>query len=594
MPTSNICKKSLNYKLLSHARMTVIIICTFISYVLPNHIHPFRAFYQELLSIVTILILTGLYAVEKFGHWPLVTPTVFVASIAFVISGQILLVQFVSNADALLPVSYLLITALAITLGAKFSFEVKGHAHLVNGLAAGYLVASTISSFIATLQLLRVESKLGALAVQMPHAAHQVIRVYANVSQPNQLALLFCMGVAAAWWFYQTQKIGIVGAGMLILVILWGLALTQSRIGWLIIPIYAACMLRWQKNITFRKFPPFAIGGMVAAYIAIVALLPRIAVLLGASVSSASERAQTGTERLSLYKQAWAMSWQHPLTGVGWFQFGPNQLKIANDFPPTTYAEHSHNIVLNLIAELGWPVGIAIVAATLWWCIASYRCKTKTMESGFSTLIFWAVGIHSMVEYPLWYAYVLIPTALLLGAAHQSQFGSRQITLPRWVPALVFAVMAVGIVAVATDYRRLVLGFRALGFENLGMVADEGSTNMPLFTMFPQFYDYFKLAKTRAHAGMTPAEIAALEHTASRFGYAPVLMRMTMVYALNGREDDAIKTMETLRRLHPENYPEAYQSWKQMSAAQPALYAAAFRKFTPPGSDQAVQKKGVK
>jgi hypothetical protein len=68
-------------------------------------------------------------------------------------------------------------------------------------------------------------------------------------------------------------------------------------------------------------------------------------------------------------------------------------------------------------------------------------------------------------------------------------------------------------------------------------------------------------------------------------------MRMTMVYALNGRENDAVKTMETLHRLHPGNYAEAYETWKQMSAAQPALYAAAFRRFAPPGADQPAQKR---
>lgn len=44
---------------------------------------------------------------------------------------------------------------------------------------------------------------------------------------------------------------------------------------------------------------------------------------------------------------------QHPWFGVGWFGFGTEQVKIAADFPSTIYAEHSHNLVLNLMAELG-------------------------------------------------------------------------------------------------------------------------------------------------------------------------------------------------------------------------------------------------
>ncbi len=575
-------------------RLVAISLCTFLSFLLPYHVHPFRAFYQELLSIFGVSIAIALCAENKINRWQLVQPALLPMLVAIVIAAQAGAGMLVSRPDALLPVSYFLITALAISLGAKLAAEERGYARLVNGLAAACLAASVLSSAIATLQLMGVESLLGSLAVQMQHPAHQVIRAYANVSQPNQLALLLCMGIAAVWWFYQTRKFGMAVAATLTVLILWALALTQSRIGWLIIPVFAACMIRWRARDTFSAFRQLsmaAIAGLVIAYATIVSLLPRIAVLLGASVASAGERAQTGAERISLYQQAWAISWHHPVTGVGWFQFGPNQLKIATEFQQSVYSEHSHNIVLNLLVELGWPIGVAILAATGWWCIASYRSQKKTMEGGFVTLFFWAVGIHSMVEFPLWYAYVLMPTALLLGAAHQSQFGSKQITLPRWILASVFVMMAAGIVAVATDYRRLVVGFRALGFENLGMVADEGTTSRPVFTMFPQFYDYFKFAKITAHVGMTPAEIADMEHLASRFGFAPTLMRMTIVYALNGRENDAVKTMETLHRLHPANYAEAYETWKQMSVVQPAYYTAAFRRFTPPGSSPPVQQK---
>ena len=238
--------------------------------------------------------------------------------------------------------------------------------------------------------------------------------------------------------------------------------------------------------------------------------------------------------------------------------------------------------MLNLAAELGWPVAIIVIAAVGGWFIASWRSPTKTKEIAFSTLFFWAVGIHSMLEFPLWYGYVLIPIALLIGAAHHTQFGSRHIATSRGVVAFIFILMAVGMVAVATDYRRLVISFRALGFENLGMVPDEGSTKKPPFTMFPQFYAYFSFAKTQAHAGMSTGEIAAMEHSARRFGFAPVMMRMSLVYVLNGRENDAVKTMNIIRQLHPSHYSEAYASWRKLSLDQPAIYAAAFGRFVPP------------
>jgi hypothetical protein len=169
-----------------------------------------------------------------------------------------------------------------------------------------------------------------------------------------------------------------------------------------------------------------------------------------------------------------------------------------------------------------------------------------------------------------------------MGMVHQQQFGAAQRRVPRVAVIVLFCLMAAGLVGVATDYRRLVVGFRALGWENLGLKADEGSTDKPAFTMFPQFYDYFRFAKTLARSEMKPEEIAFMERTASRFGYAPVLMRMSLVYALNGRPGDALRAMKTLSRLHSGAYPEAWAAWKGMAQAEPGKYGAVFAQLEKP------------
>jgi len=127
-----------------------------------------------------------------------------------------------------------------------------------------------------------------------------------------------------------------------------------------------------------------------------------------------------------------------------------------------------------------------------------------------------------------------------------------------------------------------VLGFRALGWESLGLKADEGTTDKPAFTIFPQFYDYFRFAKTPARPDMSEDEVAFMERVSSRFGYAPVWMRMSLVYALNGRPDDAVRAAQTLSRLHPHDYPEAYAVWQGMAQAEPRKYAEVFARMEKP------------
>jgi hypothetical protein len=320
---------------------------------------------------------------------------------------------------------------------------------------------------------------------------------------------------------------------------------------------------------------------LVIGYFCGVMALPSLTSLLGAI--SGTEHVNTGSVRLVFLQQALEISLSHPWLGAGWYEFGPQQVQIGADFAPSSYAQHAHNIIMNFAAELGWPITIAVFTTLGYWfyrcCLRPDQQKPLSKEVGFATLFLIAILVHSLVEFPLWYAYVLIPMAFLLGMVHQEQIGAMAIQVARGYLLALFLLMALGLVGIATDYRRVVIGFRALGWENLGLKADEGSTEPPGFTLFPQFYDYFRFAKTTARADMSSEDIAFMEHVAKRFGYAPVVMRMSFVYALNDRPDDTVRTMMTLMKLHPWLYAEAYQTWQDMAAAKPEKYAEAFKQM---------------
>jgi hypothetical protein len=553
-----------------------------IAYLSAYHKHPFTAFYNDWLPIFVIAIATAFYAEQKNSHFLLPSIAMLPLSLALLIALQAAFGMLGVGWDALLPIAYFLMAALAMVLGATWSAGAHATQRLTYALVLAHLLAGLLSVGIASMQFIGTEGLLGYWVMQLPHGVGQAIRPYANTGQPNQLALLFCMAIAASWWLYQTGKLRAGMALVAVLALLWGLALTQSRIGWLIVPIFSALVWRWRGNADFRCIPVAVLAALLLLYGMMVALLPLLATLLGVTTTSAAARVGGGSERWVLMQQAWQISWAQPWFGAGWYQFGPEQLKIGADFAPSTYAQHSHNIVLNFAAELGWPVTLLTFGLLAWWFAAACLRRPLSKEVGFAVLFLLAVLVHSLVEFPLWYAYVLMPVALLMGMVHQQQFGALQRRVPRAVVIVLFCLMAAGLVGVATDYRRLVVGFRALGWENLGLKADEGSTDKPAFTMFPQFYDYFRFAKTLARRQMKSEEIAFMERTASRFGYAPVLMRMSLVYALNGRPDDALRAMKTLSRLHAHAYPEAWAAWQGMAQAEPDKYDAVFARLEKP------------
>jgi len=556
-------------------------ICLILAYLLPYHMHPYLSFYNEWFAFLGVATALALLAEQNTSPIRLPWLAIIPAGLALVIIIQTGLGLLTVSWDAVLPIVYLLVAIVALALGATISAQPQGAQGLCAALAWAHLLAGLISVGLATMQLVGKEALLLPFVMPMPHDG--AIRPYANLGQPNHLALLFCLAIASVWWLYQNNNLRSGIAISLALLLLWGLTLTQSRIGWIIIPLFALFIGFWGNNMSFKPIPVALMVVLVTGYFCGVLALPSLTGLLGIITTSAAEHVGTGSVRLVLLQQALEISLTNPWFGAGWYEFGPQQVKIAADFSPSLYVRHAHNMVMNFAAELGWPVTITVFATLGYWlyrcCLCPDQHKPLSKDTGFATLFFSAVLVHSLVEYPLWYAYVLIPLALLLGMVHQEQLGTKAIQVSRGYLLALSLLMALGLVGIATDYRRLVLGYRAFGWESLGLKADEGSTVPPAFTLFPQFYDYFRFAKTTAHAGMSPQDIAFMEHTTKRFAYPPVLMRMAFVYALNNRPDDAVRTIKTLKKLHEGNYPEAYQAWKSMADAEPEKYANIFKKM---------------
>lgn len=561
--------------------LLVLAICICIAYLLPYHVHPFRAFYNDWIVILGVAMTLAFYAERNSTIISIPKIALIPAGLAILICAQVVAGKLTEAWDAILPIAYFVCAAVACVLGATIGSEKQGAYRLCNALAVAHLYAAILSVGIASLQFVDAEGRYGAFIV--PMVTHDNgIRPFANVAQPNQLALLFCFAFSAVWWLFQVGRIGRSISFVTVIFLLWGLALTQSRIGWLIVPAIAFFVWLWRGKKDFARVPGWAIVTLVFIYVTLILNLSDIAATLGITSGSVSDRIGTRSERLVLMSQALHASLDNPFFGAGWYEFGPMQLEIGADFPKSIYAQHAHNIVLNFAVEVGWPVTLAVFVLLAYWFFAVCCFRRISKEVGFAALFLVAVFIHSLVEFPLWYAYVLLPTALLLGMAHQEQLGSWIVHLSRTYVAMFCLVVSVGLVTVAVDYRRVVVGFRALGFYSLGLDPDTAAMQKPEFTLFPHFYDYFQFAKTAARRGMSANEIAYMERVARRFGYAPVLMRMSLIYAVNGRQEDAYRSLMTINRLHPGHYAEAYQGWEKMAQTDSDSYEQIFRRLPAP------------
>jgi O-antigen ligase len=543
-----------------------------LAYLIPLHVNPYPSFYNEwAISLGVFILILGFMHRSQL---PMRLPSIAMLPVivAVMIGIQILAGLTTFPWDGALAIGYCLLAGISILIGATIAAEDRGSERLCATVAWSHLIAAGLSVVIATMQLAGGEHIFVPFAMLMAHS-DAVIRPHANIAQTNQLALLFCMGIASVWWLFQNDRVGPLVAISLLVSLIWGLSLTQSRIAWMILPAFSMLVFIWRWKSGLKLIPSIVIIGFLLLYFLFAFALPEISSMFGSQVDSPAARVNGGYSiRLVLLQQAWEMSLTHPLFGVGWYEFGPQQVAIASQFEPGTYARHSHNLVLNFAAEFGWLFTLALMGWMIWW-LKALISKTLNSQTCLFFLFAVAIGLHSMVEFPLWYAYVLFPFCLLIGMAHQNRLGSalRMVSRP-----IVFTVALTGLsmlMLLAVDYRKAANAVTQMEFSAMGIAVGEQKVERPVFTIFPHLYAYFDFLAQPLTTEVSQEEITAMEKIGKRFAGVLMLTRMSQVYAINGQTDEAIATMKTIQHLHPASYAGVYKSWSQAPEAFQSTYA---------------------
>ena len=571
--------------------LIIFAVAIFFSYAHPYHIHPYRTFYHEL---IICLGLVGAMAYFVIRPTPAMTlgaestapfkaaavhlrfPALLALPIGIVllILLQVVLGMIVPASFVAFPLMYLLLFAVAIVFGSSLALDKSTLDMAARAIALASLLAASLSLVFQHIQIMGLDATPFVMYIAKdPNVA---MRPFANVAQPNQLALLYFFALAGLWYFYRTHIFSAFSSAAIAALILWGAVLTQSRIGWILVPLFFVyTVLQLDTN---RSKGALVMLALVILYAALTFCLPQISQAMGFSAGSVADHVGGRSERTGLWQTAWQLAAQHPWLGVGWFGYGPGQVSVGADFASSTYAEHAHNLPLNFAAELGWPATILIMGGLCWWfyqtCISSSKNNIpKSMPLQFCCLCLVAVGVHSMVEFPLWYAFVLIPVGVLMGMVHQLRWPSVGTAVKPGIVLTGFVVACMLMMAITLDYQRVVGGFKVLRNAQASLQTQQEFLQKPRFTLFPQFFEYFKLTRIKPHEGMSAEEINYIETWSPRFGFVHILSQQAEMYALNGQPKKAARIMLTLQCLHPIPYPEYYDYWKAKGAEDPRYQA---------------------
>ena len=385
-----------------------------LSYLTPFHIHPYRNFVNDALAILGVVLGLGIWAWASKEALRIPGAVILPLVLIIVIGLQTVNGFVLYPAESFFAILYLICFTLALIFGSSLLLGNGDLKEVSSALACLFVTASTVSVVFQHVQLIN----LNWYPYVMPLTHDRNPRPFANMAQPNLLALVHCFALAAVWWLYLTRKFKPWAAITLAVVILLGLTLTQSRIAWMIVPLFLA--LCWHQPGEHARVSKPLLVMLLILYVGMIVYLPFIWSFFGIPMDSSGHRAgQTGV-RVILWEQAWLMSSLHPWFGVGWYQFGEQQVILSTLFKPGEYNSYAHNIVLSFAAEIGWPLTIVIFAAVTYWFYICCIKRWENIEVRFLSLLLLALFIHSLVEFPLWDGFMLMPFGVVVGALQMS------------------------------------------------------------------------------------------------------------------------------------------------------------------------------
>ena len=196
----------------------------------------------------------------------------------------------------------------------------------------------------------------------------------------------------ACLYLFEQQKLKKPLLTLASVVILFAIALSQSRTAWVVCLFFMVYWTYKTYKYPVRLRMPYMLLWVIG-FVAIICLLPNLSGLiasLGAEkvveASLVAERATSGYLRFDIWTQMLLAIQQHPLSGYGWGQTSLAQLTIFNLHPSHEWVTSGHNILLDIIVWNGLPLGLLIIGYMTCW-ILWLNQKAKSLESIIALLL---------------------------------------------------------------------------------------------------------------------------------------------------------------------------------------------------------------
>ncbi len=443
-----------------------------------------------------------------------------------------------------------------------------------NNWVDGLMAAITIAGLLTVAMSLVQWTATYDLAIFVQEVGRHG-RPFANLGQINHVNTLCFIAGCAALQLHALKKIHGPILLIAVLILSFGMALTQSRtavvqiIALLAWSVWQSRSLNPLRNTTVVLALAYVIWAIIIPYLAAVSHLePGRSMQMEASANN-------------LRLKAWAAMLdailQRPLSGYGWLQNGWAQQTVALEHPGLRYEfNYAHNFVVDLMIWVGLPLGITLTVVLAGW--AWRHVKSRNRDITFLAGALLGIMVHGLLEYPLAYAYFLMPAGFLIGSIDAINPVVKMQRISRWVIIVGWIGLIVLLLGVGNEYIQAVEADTSLRTEALRIGVSKKTTPPPHLELLDQLSAQFQFRFFDLSPNMSEEQLALMERVAKRYATLPVLTDFAYAKKMNGEELNSKHYLDVVCAIYGKEICERDMNvWllrKSMAAGRLDIYAA--------------------
>lgn len=562
---------------LAHISLTFVGLMWVLPFLYYYHAYPLTTFYHEwgaaILGLSACTFLLG----RQFWANPEIPRIVLLPfGLLFLVLLQFVLGKIAYFDQVLLFVLYMFWAALLMLLGRALR-ERFGWPVMAAILAAFLLLGAELGALAGVLQHYRWHTIFDSVVT-----AKNSIAVYGNLAQPNHYANYITLGLISLGLLRKHLR-----SWQIILLafpLLFVLVLSGSRSSWLyLLSMAVLAFILQRRDASCRSLLHYTL--LLLLGFGLMHWIAQMHWLTGASGSVTTMQRMmsgdtNGSIRLYLWQEAWLIFSQFPVLGAGWGQFAWQHFQLGPVLQ-ATYVNglynNAHNLLMQLAAETGLAGVLILLVTSGIWLRRILRAEF-TISHWWGYAVLSVMCIHSMLEYPLWYAYFSGVAAFLMGALDRNSY---RLEMNRLGRVSVSAVLLLGF---------MLLGQLQYGYHRLEIALSSrpGSVDGNTYThlmrerlagvygapLLQPYVELFLSNYIEINAYDLNNKLALNERAMKFVPISAAVYRRAELLALDNRQDEARLQIERAVWAFPGDFPFKKAELSALAQKDPVHFAA--------------------